>query len=183
MQPQQFFIDKTATPIGLMLIVSDEQGRLRAIDWEDHEARMHATLKRHYPDGYRTNPARDPAGFTSALNAYMEGDIDAIRNLAVETAGTPFQRKVWTALREIAPGKTETYGAMANRIGRPTASRAVGMANGANPVGVVVPCHRVIGANSSLTGYGGGLERKRWLLMHEASHVGHALACPSAMKY
>ncbi len=166
-----------------MLIVADEEGRLRAIDWEDHEARMNTTLKRHYPDGYRMEPARDPAGFTSALNAYMEGKIDAIQNLPVETAGTPFQRKVWSALREIAPGKTETYGEMAQRIGRPTASRAVGMANGANPVGVVVPCHRVIGANSSLTGYGGGLERKRWLLMHEASNVGHALACPLGMKY
>ena len=155
-----------------MLIVADEEGRLRAIDWEDHEARMHKTLGQHYREGYQLEPARDPAGFTSALNAYMEGEIGAIQNLPVETEGTPFQRKVWTALRDIAPGKTESYGQMALRIGRPTASRAVGMANGANPVGVVVPCHRVIGANSSLTGYGGGLERKRWLLMHEAKHTG-----------
>ena len=169
---RRFFIDKTATPIGLMLIVADEDGRLRAVDWEDHEARMLKTLGQHYREGYQLEPARDPGGFTSALNAYMEGKIDAIQNLPVETEGTPFQRTVWTALRDIAPGKTESYGQMAVRIGRPTASRAVGMANGANPVGVVVPCHRVIGANSSLTGYGGGLERKRWLLMHEAKHTG-----------
>jgi methylated-DNA-[protein]-cysteine S-methyltransferase len=169
----RLFMDTTVTPIGV-LIVADEQGRLRAIDWEDHEGRMRKTLARRYPSGYRMEPARDPAGFTSALNAYMEGRIDAIQNLPVETGGTPFQRAVWSALREIAPGNTETYGEMAVRIGRPTASRAVGMANGANPVGVVIPCHRVIGANSSLTGYGGGLERKRWLLMHEASHTGTA---------
>lgn len=174
--PRRFLIDKTPTPLGLMLIVADEEGRLRAIDWEDHEARMHKTLSQHYPEGYRLEAARDPAGFTSALQAYMEGNIEAIRNLPVETAGTPFQRKVWTALRDIAPGETETYGEMAQRIGRPTASRAVGMANGANPVGVVVPCHRVIGANSALTGYGGGLERKRWLLVHEASHTGRTFS-------
>ena len=154
-----------------MLIVADQEGRLRAIDWEDHEARMHKTLGQHYREGYELETARDPGGFTSALTAYMEGEIGAILNLPVETEGTPFQRTVWNALRDIGPGKTETYGQMALRIGKPTACRAVGMANGANPVGVVVPCHRVIGANSSLTGYGGGLERKRWLLMHEAKHT------------
>jgi methylated-DNA-[protein]-cysteine S-methyltransferase len=92
-----------------------------------------------------------------------------IDTLPVETGGTPFQREVWHALREIPCGTTTSYGKLAELIGRPAAMRAVGLANGANPVAVVVPCHRVIGANGSLTGYGGGIERKRWLLDHEKS--------------
>ncbi len=167
----RFLIDKTPTPIGLLLIVSDEAGRLRAIDWDDHEARMHASLGRHYSDGYQLEAARDPGGHTSALNAYMAGELSVIRHLEVETAGTPFQRAVWTALRDIGPGQTQSYGGLAVRIGKPGAARAVGLANGANPVSIVVPCHRVIGANASLTGYGGGLERKRWLLQHEAPQL------------
>jgi len=83
--------------------------------------------------------------------------------------GTPFQRAVWTALRSIPAGATMTYGELATRIGAPGASRAVGLANNRNPIGLVVPCHRVIGANGALTGYAGGLERKRWLLEHESS--------------
>jgi len=89
----------------------------------------------------------------------------------VQTAGTPFQRAVWRALREIPRGATESYSKLAQRIGRPTAVRAVGLANGSNPIGIVVPCHRVIGANGSLTGYGGGMERKRWLLEHERAEA------------
>jgi methylated-DNA-[protein]-cysteine S-methyltransferase len=87
----------------------------------------------------------------------------------VQTSGTPFQREVWRALRNIPCGTTVSYAKLAEQIGRPAAVRAVGLANGSNPVGVVVPCHRVIGANGSLTGYGGGIERKSWLLEHEAS--------------
>jgi methylated-DNA-[protein]-cysteine S-methyltransferase len=94
----------------------------------------------------------------------------------VATGGTPFQRLVWAALREIAAGRTLSYAALAGRIGRPTAIRAVGLANGANPVGVVVPCHRVVGSDSTLTGYGGGLARKRWLLEHEGADLRLPLA-------
>ena len=85
------------------------------------------------------------------------------------TAGTPFQRRVWTGLTTIPPGETLSYGALAAKLGCPRSVRAVGTANGANPISVVVPCHRVIGADGSLTGYGGGLERKRWLLNHEGA--------------
>jgi methylated-DNA-[protein]-cysteine S-methyltransferase len=85
----------------------------------------------------------------------------------VTTGGTAFQREVWRALRKIRCGATVSYAKLADQIGRPTAVRAVGLANGSNPIGIVVPCHRVIGANGSLTGYGGGMERKRWLLEHE----------------
>ena len=94
--------------------------------------------------------------------------------------GTPFQRAVWAALRRIPAGETLSYGQLAAQIGKPKAVRAVGLANGSNPVGVVVPCHRVIGADGSLTGYGGGLPRKLWLLEHEgarlapAKELGHA---------
>jgi methylated-DNA-[protein]-cysteine S-methyltransferase len=86
----------------------------------------------------------------------------------VATNGTDFQKSVWHALRAIPAGQTVTYGELARRLGQPTAMRAVGLANGANPIGIVVPCHRVVGANGTLTGYAGGLERKRWLLAHES---------------
>jgi methylated-DNA-[protein]-cysteine S-methyltransferase len=97
------------------------------------------------------------------------GELDALDRISTETAGTAFQRAVWTALRGIEAGRTVSYGALAEHIGRPRAVRAVGAANGANPIAVVVPCHRVIGSDRGLTGYGGGLERKRWLLAHEGA--------------
>jgi methylated-DNA-[protein]-cysteine S-methyltransferase len=127
-------------------------------------------LRREYGEhGFVLEPRRDPCGFTSAMNAYFAGDLRVIDGLPVETGGTPFQRTVWKALRDIPCGTTESYAGLARRIDRPSAVRAVGLANGANPVAVVVPCHRVVGSNGTLTGYGGGLERKRWLLDHEAA--------------
>jgi methylated-DNA-[protein]-cysteine S-methyltransferase len=104
---------------------------------------------------------------TSRIRDYFSGDHHAIDSIPVNAGGTPFQQQVWHALRAIPSGTTMTYGALALQLGRPTASRAVGAANGANPIGIVVPCHRVIGANTSLTGYARGLERKTWLLRHE----------------
>ena len=155
-----------------MLIVCDEAGSLRALDWENYEERLHRLLRRHYrADGYELVAAKNAGGNATALSAYMAGEIDAIADLKTETVGTAFQREVWQALRTIPAGNTLSYGQLAERIGRPRAVRAVGLANGSNPVGIVVPCHRVIGANGSLTGYGGGLERKRWLLAHEAKYV------------
>jgi len=169
--PHRFFIDKTRTPIGQLLIVCDGEGRLRAIDWADHESRMMGLLGRHYPEGFRLNAAQDPAGLTAALGAYMAGDVSVIERLPVETSGTPFQRTVWKALRSIVAGETITYAQLALRAGKPAAVRAAGAANGSNPVSIVIPCHRVIGSNSALVGYGGGLERKRWLLDHEAVYA------------
>ncbi|QKH37060.1 methylated-DNA--[protein]-cysteine S-methyltransferase [Achromobacter pestifer] len=166
---QAFFLERVPTPIGLMLVLSDEQQRLRAVDWEDYESRMHLLLRRQYRnqhvelrDAAQASPAR------RALLDYFDGDVRAIDALDVATGGTDFQRLVWQALREIAGGQPISYGILAGRIGRSSAVRAVGLANGANPVGIVVPCHRVVGADASLTGYGGGLHRKRWLLDHEA---------------
>ncbi|MEP7053460.1 MAG: methylated-DNA--[protein]-cysteine S-methyltransferase, partial [Pseudomonadota bacterium] len=103
-----------------------------------------------------------------ALESYFAGELAAIDQVETLTTGTDFQRDVWRALRSIPTGRTLSYGALASKIGRPAAVRAVGLANGANPIAIVVPCHRVIGANASLTGYGGGIERKRWLIEHES---------------
>jgi methylated-DNA-[protein]-cysteine S-methyltransferase len=164
----QFLTDRIKTPIGDLDLVADEDGRLRAVEWTDHANRMFHSLRLQYgKDGYELTPARDPGGVSSALRAYFDGDLAAIDRLKVATGGTAFQKTVWKALRRIVCGETISYAMLAQRIGRPTAVRAVGNANGDNLISVVVPCHRVIGTNGSLTGYGGGIERKRWLLAHE----------------
>jgi methylated-DNA-[protein]-cysteine S-methyltransferase len=161
-----------STPIGKLVVISDENGQLRATDWIDYDDRMHRLLARHYgKDNITLIPSPRSFGPASALAAYFDGDLRAIDSLPTATEGTPFQKCVWQALREIPAGQTVSYGALAKHIGKPAAVRAVGLANGANPIGIVVPCHRVIGADGSLTGYGGGLERKRWLLHHEKRAV------------
>jgi len=168
----ELFLDRMDTPIGELLIVADETGKLRATDWIDFESRMQGLLCRQYgKDRFRLQPARNPTGPRDALEAYFAGDVKAIDQVPVETAGTPFQRSVWSELRKIPSGAAISYGKLAERIARPKAVRAVGLANGANPIGIVVPCHRVIGSDGSLTGYGGGLERKRWLLEHERKNA------------
>lgn len=168
----RLLVDRLRTPIGELVIVSDETARVRAIDWQDHEDRMLRKLTIHYgAGGWTLTRAGDPFGHTAVLAAYMDGDLAALDSLAVSTGGTTFQKQVWCALREIPSGTTTSYGELAKRIGRPSAVRAVGLANGANPIGIVVPCHRVIGADGSLTGYAGGLQRKRWLIAHEARHT------------
>lgn len=165
--PLQLFIDRLHTPIGTLVIVADGDGSLRAVDWSDYDTRLHTGLRRRY-GAKPLAPRRDPGGCTSALAAYFAGDLTAVGAVPVAPAGTPFQQTVWAELRRIAPGATASYAELARRIGQPRACRAVGLANGANPIGIVIPCHRVIGADGSLTGYGGGLARKRWLLAHEA---------------
>jgi len=116
----------------------------------------------------------DPLGLDARFRAYFRGALDALDDLAVDTGGTPFQRRVWSVLRTIPAGRTLSYLEVARRVGAPEAVRAVGAANGANPVAIVVPCHRVIGASGALVGYGGGLDRKRWLLAHEKAPVAAA---------
>jgi methylated-DNA-[protein]-cysteine S-methyltransferase len=160
------------TPAGVVVLLTDVEGRIHALDWDDHEDRMHHLLRLHYgPDGATLSDAESPTTARAAVEAYFAGDLAALDGLEVATAGTAFQRAVWAALRSIPVGKTVSYGQLAARIGKPRAVRAVGLANGSNPVGVVVPCHRVIGADGSLTGYGGGLARKRWLLEHEGARM------------
>ncbi|WP_427791168.1 methylated-DNA--[protein]-cysteine S-methyltransferase [Brevundimonas diminuta] len=170
-QPEAFTLDRIATPVGEVLLVTDADGAVRAFDFTDYEARMMKLLARHYGE-VRLAPGRAPEAVRNAISAYFDGDLTALDNVAVKTGGTDFQRAVWAALRTIPAGRTWSYGQLAQAIGKPAAVRAVGLANGANPIGVIVPCHRVVGANGTLTGYAGGLERKRWLLAHEASRNG-----------
>lgn len=162
-------LERVPVAIGTILLLTDAEGRVRALDWEDYEARLARLLRLQYGARTEVVEQRAPSPARRAIEAYFAGDLKAICTLPVETGGTPFQREVWAALRRIPAGETRTYGQLAVEIGRPKAVRAVGLANGSNPVGIVVPCHRVIGSDGSLTGYGGGLERKRWLLAHEGA--------------
>jgi methylated-DNA-[protein]-cysteine S-methyltransferase len=171
MSEHQFFVEQFATPTGTMLLLTDDEEQARALDWEDHSERVHQLLRLQY-GAVRLEPKAGVSRIRRAIEAYYAGALAAIANLPVITAGTAFQREVWAALRGIPMGETTTYGRLAGQLGRPKAMRAVGMANGCNPVSIIVPCHRVIGANASLTGYGGGLERKRWLLRHEGALPG-----------
>jgi methylated-DNA-[protein]-cysteine S-methyltransferase len=166
--PVQFSLERINTPTGRMVIVTDEHC-LRAVDWEDHEPRMQRLLRRHYGTNAILREVSRPSAARRSLQAYFEGDLNAVTCLPTATNGTEFQWTVWDALRRIPVGQTISYGALAVQIGRPTATRAVGLANGANPIAIVIPCHRVIGAKASLTGYGGGVDRKRWLLAHESA--------------
>ncbi len=165
------------TPIGNLVLLFDEKGYLRAADWSDYDERMHRLLARHYGKNRVTLIPSPPSyALASVIAAYFDGDLRAIDCLPTATEGTSFQKRVWDALREIPAGQTLSYSELAKQIGQPKAVRAVGLANGANPIGIVVPCHRVIGADGSLTGYGGGLERKRWLLQHEKQPIQHSSA-------
>ena len=164
--PEAFGLDRLQTPIGTALLVTDSEGVLRALDWEEYEPRMRGLLR--LQDGAVVlEGARSPGELGSALTAYFKGDLDRLKTIKWRVAGTPFQHKVWTALPKIPAGTTMSYGALAAKLNAPKAVRAVGHANGSNPISVVVPCHRLIGANGALVKYGGGLERKRWLLEHE----------------
>jgi len=160
-------LDRIASPVGEVLVVTDGEGAVRALDFHDYEDRLRLLLRRHYGE-VALAEGRAPEPVRAAVAAYFAGDMAAFDGVTVKTGGTDFQRSVWKALREIPAGETRSYGQLAEAIGSPKAVRAVGLANGSNPVGVIVPCHRVIGANGTLTGYAGGLERKRWLLAHEA---------------
>jgi len=161
-------LERFPTACGTVLIVTDEEESLRALDWEDHESRMRQLLELQHGKGpVRLQPRSSGSGVCIALQDYFSGDLRAIDEIRVRPGGTAFQRRVWRTLRTIPPGSTVTYGELAARLRRPDAVRAVGGANGANPIPIVVPCHRVIGADGSLTGYGSGLHRKRWLLEHE----------------
>ena len=168
---QSLGLDRLDTPIGTALLVTDQDDALCALDWEDYEPRMRELLRlQHGAFDLKQKPA--PRDMRSALSAYFGGELGALRAIETRLGGTPFQRKVWTALTAIPPGTTMSYGALAAMLGAPKAMRAVGHANGANPLSVVIPCHRLIGAGGSLVKYGGGLHRKRWLLAHEGVVLG-----------
>jgi methylated-DNA-[protein]-cysteine S-methyltransferase len=173
--PERLYTGRTETPLGAMIMVADRPGTLLLLEFEDKEDRWAPILARRFADAvFDENP--DPFGFGAILARYFAGDIAALSGIAVGAHGTDFQHSVWRTLREIPAGTTTSYGALARQLGKPAAMRAVGLANGANPIAIVVPCHRVIGSDGSLTGYGGGLERKRWLLAHEARHAGQDIS-------
>lgn len=165
-------IDLVESPLG-PLAVAERAGRVCLLHFGGDGPEVDAMFERWYPGeprGRRPIPA-----VAGILRRYFDGDLGILDTIAVEMNGTPFQKSVWTALRRIPFGTTLSYGELARRIGEPRAIRAVGTANGANPVAVIVPCHRVIGADGRLTGYGGGLDRKRWLLAHEGVRTQLAL--------
>jgi methylated-DNA-[protein]-cysteine S-methyltransferase len=176
--PERLRIDRLATPIGEALIITDDAGILRAFDWADRRSDMARRLRQHY-GSLVPEPGAMPGSLQRLLRRYFEGDLGCLAAIEWRTGGTSFQRMVWTALTTIALGETLSYGALAAKLGCPRSVRAVGLANGANPISVVVPCHRVIGADGSLTGYGGGLERKRWLLNHEGAAFRDRLLRPA----
>ena len=158
-------IDEIQSPLGRIAIAARD-GRLCALEFG--RARLARQLAARYPDVPR-RPTRNPFGLSVKVRAYLAGDLAAVDRIPVETGGTPFQQRVWRALRRIPAGHTMSYGALARALGVGAAARAVGAANGRNPVSLVVPCHRLIGGDAALTGYGGGLWRKRWLLCHEGA--------------
>jgi methylated-DNA-[protein]-cysteine S-methyltransferase len=164
-----FQLEELDSPIGRILLVSGG-GSVRALDFGGCEARLARLLTAHWGTPPEFHSGRS-TGFLRRVADYFAGDLRAVDALPVETAGTGFQESIWRALRQIPAGHTWTYGQLAGHISKPRAVRAAGHANSLNPVGIIVPCHRVIGANSSLTGYAGGIERKQWLLRHEGARL------------
>ena len=159
------------SPVGPLTIVS-EDGQVRC---------LYMDLQRHRPDDDKLgepNPlGREVEPFKAAadqLDAYFAGELTTF-DLPLAPRGSEFQQRVWAALQEIPYGQTESYGELAERIGSPGGARAVGLANGKNPIGIIIPCHRVVGSDGSLTGYGGGIDRKRQLLDLELAVSGAAL--------
>lgn len=158
-------LDQISTPIGSMLLMVRRENVI-LLEFEDKSDRYMAHRERRLGP-LEIEATSNPCGYSERLRAYFAGELDAIDGVKAAGAGTPFQERVWSELRRIRCGETLSYGALAARLGDKNLMRAVGLANGSNPISVIVPCHRVIGADGSLTGYGGGLDRKAWLLKHE----------------
>jgi methylated-DNA-[protein]-cysteine S-methyltransferase len=159
------------TPIGPLFIVANEADALLLVEFADCRHRIERWLSRRACGPFQLAPGLLAPCVKGAFSSYFDGKVTALDALTVRLVGTAFHRQVWTALRSIPAGETCGYGAFAEQLGRPAAARAVGHANGANPLSIVVPCHRLVGASGSLTNYGGGLARKRWLLDHEARYA------------
>jgi methylated-DNA-[protein]-cysteine S-methyltransferase len=159
-------LDALETPAGPLSLASD--GRALVALQFGTPAALRDRLRARFGPSAHVRETPDPQGFASRVRAWFAGDLDALAPVPVDGGGTEFDRRVWAALRTIPPGATVSYAAIAARLGVPRACRAVGRANGRNPIAIVVPCHRVVAADGTLGGYAGGVERKRWLLAHEA---------------
>jgi methylated-DNA-[protein]-cysteine S-methyltransferase len=155
-------------PLGELLLVTDQSGTLRALDYADHRSRMNRLLRVHYGQ-HTLVPGPTPAPLKNALTRYFSGDLDALSAITVQTHGSELEEKVWHALRAIPVGQTKSYGQLARDVGLtdPLAAKDIGGVNNANPVAIVTPCHRVVAKNGELKGYAGGAHRKAWLLGHE----------------
>ncbi|HKX10238.1 MAG TPA: methylated-DNA--[protein]-cysteine S-methyltransferase [Stellaceae bacterium] len=172
---------RVKSPIG-EIVLACKGDALCALEFIEAEKRMVAWLRRRFGEFERIEAA-DPGGVCTRIGNYLLGDLDALDDIVVDGGGTDFQRKVWKGLRRIAVGKVVSYQSLAQRLGMPTSVRAVARANALNPISIVVPCHRVIGSDGSLTGYGGGLPRKRWLLEHEGVVVPSAVKVSRGRRY
>jgi O-6-methylguanine DNA methyltransferase len=157
------------SPIGRLRIAGDDLGVV-SLDFDDFEERMRRLIAARFGE-HELYPGTDPIGVLPRLDRYFQERVDTFRDVPVNLRGTPLQTEVWEALRQIPAGETRSYGQLAAALNRPKASRAVGHANSLNPIGIIVPCHRVIGSNGRLTGYAGGLHRKEWLLRHEQKQI------------
>ena len=162
-----FYRTNIESPIGEITLVARD-GVLLLLEFTDAEGRIERALQKRFGDVQFVN-TENPFGLSSKINAYFSGDLTSIDNIQTDGGGTEFQQRVWAELRRIPHGLTISYGQLATRLGDKNAMRAVGLANGRNPISIVVPCHRVIGANGAMTGYGGGVARKEWLLRHEGA--------------
>jgi methylated-DNA-[protein]-cysteine S-methyltransferase len=161
---KDLYLDQFDSPLGEIFLVFEAE-TLCALDFQGYESRMMKLLEKRY--GAVNLVEQRHIELRDRLSAYLAGNFTSLDEIAVSTGGTIFQQQVWQALRSIPAGTVLTYRELAERVGKPTACRAVGMTNSLNPVSIVLPCHRVIGKNAALTGYAGGLDRKRWLLHHE----------------
>jgi methylated-DNA-[protein]-cysteine S-methyltransferase len=173
---KELLIDTIPSAIGDILVITDE-ANLCALEFGDCRTRIMKFLEKRFGQ-ITLNTAINPLGISERIQAYLRGEYNSLDGIPISLGGTTFQQQVWLMLRTIPTGTVLTYGQLAERLGKPTASRAVGLANSQNPISIVLPCHRVIGANGQLTGYAGGLERKRWLLAHEGVTFGESTNYP-----
>ncbi|MDE2446355.1 MAG: methylated-DNA--[protein]-cysteine S-methyltransferase [Alphaproteobacteria bacterium] len=162
-----FLTEHIETPIGRMTLIARD-GVLLLLEFEDASDRILRQVRARFGD-VELQAASNPFGLSDIVRDYFRGDIHAIDTLLTDGGGTEFEKRVWAELRKIPAGTTVSYGSIARKLGDVNLSRAVGTANGRNPIAIVVPCHRVIGADGSMTGYGGGIHRKEWLLRYEGA--------------
>jgi methylated-DNA-[protein]-cysteine S-methyltransferase len=162
-------VSQLPTPIGALTLASTPEG-LCGLAFEGRVDALWRFLEGRF-GRFERGAAVSSGAALPCLEAYFAGDIGALDRVRVDPGGSEFQRRVWTALRRIPGGQTASYSELACSIGQPTGSRAVATANATNPVAIVIPCHRVIHADGSISGYGGGVDRKRWLLRHEADNL------------